>query len=156
MINLDFHAVMHWGQDPALEKHCVPSRSQRTRSVLTFFAEDAISHALLYANADPSKASQAGVVTAFADHWKSVAGHDPPLLVMDFKVTTQAQLAELTDRGIGFITLRARTPKLTAALRALPAKAWTARRVARAGDTHHSTGFADQAMVTKVHVHPWR
>src|SRR5680860_955689 len=27
-VNLDFHAVKHWGQDPALEKHYVPSRSQ--------------------------------------------------------------------------------------------------------------------------------
>ena len=36
-VNLDFHAVMHWGHDPALEKHYVPSKeSQRTRSVLTF------------------------------------------------------------------------------------------------------------------------
>ena len=32
-------------------------RSQRTRSVLTFFAEDAGTHTLLYANADLSKAS---------------------------------------------------------------------------------------------------
>src|SRR5881392_178821 len=28
--DLDFHAIMHWGQDAALEKHYVPSRSQRT------------------------------------------------------------------------------------------------------------------------------
>ena len=62
VVNLDFHAVMHWGEDPALEKHYVPSRSQRTRSVLTFFAEDADSHALLYANADLAKATQAGEV----------------------------------------------------------------------------------------------
>ena len=25
--DLDFHAIMHWGEDPALEKHYVPSRS---------------------------------------------------------------------------------------------------------------------------------
>ena len=31
---------MHWGQDPVLEKHYVPSRSQRARSVLTFFAHN--------------------------------------------------------------------------------------------------------------------
>ena len=24
VVNLDFHAVMHWGEDPALEKHYVP------------------------------------------------------------------------------------------------------------------------------------
>ncbi len=124
---------MHWGADPALEKHYVPSRSQRTRSVLTFFAEDADSHALLYANADLSKTTQAAEVMAFADHWKAITGHDPDLLVMDSKVTTQDQLRALTGRGIGFITLRARTPKLTAELNALPAKAWTSMTVARAG-----------------------
>ena len=69
-LNLDFHAVMHWGDDPVLEKHYVPRRSQRTRSVLTFFAEDAGTHTLLYANADLSKASQNREVIAFADHWK--------------------------------------------------------------------------------------
>lgn len=85
-INLDFHAVMHWGQDPALKKHYVPRRSQRTRSVLTFFAEDADTHTLLYANADLAKATQAGEVLAFADHWKDVTGRDPGLLIFDSKV----------------------------------------------------------------------
>ena len=133
VLNLDFHAVMHWGEDPALEKHYVPTRSQRTRSVLTFFAEDADSHALLYANADLAKARQSKEVLAFAEHWHTVTGKDPALLVMDSKVTTQAQLGELDERGIGFVTLRARTPKLTAHLHARPASAWTALTVARAG-----------------------
>jgi len=132
-VNLDFHAVMHWGTDVALEKHYVPSRSGRTRSVLTFFAEDADSHTLLYANADLAKATQNNEVLAFADHWHRVTGHDPKLLIMDSKVTTETQLGQLTDRGITFITLRARTPKLTAALHALPASAWTAMTIARAG-----------------------
>ena len=39
-LDLDFHAIMHWGEDVALEKNYVPRRSQRTRSVLTFFAQD--------------------------------------------------------------------------------------------------------------------
>ncbi|MGH9378994.1 MAG: hypothetical protein ACRD2Z_00025 [Thermoanaerobaculia bacterium] len=133
VLNLDFHAVMHWGEDAALEKHYVPSRSQRTRSVLTFFAEDAESHALLYANADLAKATQNNEVLAFADHWKTVTGAHPALLVMDSKVTTQTQLGELSELGIGFITLRARTPQLTAHLHALPASAWTKLTVARAG-----------------------
>ena len=67
-LNLDFHAIMHWGDDPVLEKHYVPRRSQRTRSVLTFFAEDAGTHTLVYANADLSKAGQNREVIAFADH----------------------------------------------------------------------------------------
>jgi hypothetical protein len=132
-INLDFHAVMHWGEDPALDKHYVPRRSPRTRSVLTFFAEDADSHTLLYANADLAKATQANEVLAFADHWTKLSGRDPGLLIFDSKVTTQAQLAELDDRGVGFLTLRARSPKLTAALHALPASEWRSLTVARAG-----------------------
>jgi transposase-like protein len=134
-LNLDFHAVMHWGEDAALEKHYVPRRSQRTRSVLTFFAEDAASHTLLYGNADLSKATQAGEVLAFADHWKAASGRDPGLLIFDSKVTTQTELAELDARGIRFITLRARTPKLTEHLHALPAGAWKPLTVARAGGT---------------------
>ena len=55
-------------------------------------------------------------VIAFADHWKAVTGHDPALLIFDSKLTTQAVLAELDDRKIGFITLRARHPGATTAL----------------------------------------
>ncbi len=58
IFDLDFHAVMHWGNDPVLEKHYVPTRSQRSRSVLTFFAQDSGTHNLVYANADLSKATQ--------------------------------------------------------------------------------------------------
>ncbi len=71
-LNLDFHAVMHWGKDPVLEKHYVPRRSQRTRSVLTFFAEDASTHTRLYANADLSKASQNRDVILPARAWMSM------------------------------------------------------------------------------------
>jgi Transposase DDE domain group 1 len=132
-LNLDFHAVMHWGDDPVLEKHYVPRRSQRTRSVLTFFAEDAGTRALVYASADLSKASQNREVIAFADHWHQVTGRDPALLIFDSKLTTQAVLAELDDRGIGFITLRARHPGITKTLAALPATAWTSMTLGRAG-----------------------
>ncbi len=134
-LNLDFHAVMHWGDDPVLEKHYVPRRSQRTRSVLTFFAEDAGTHTLLYANADVSKASQNREVIAFADHWQAVTGRDPALLIFDSKLTTQAVLAELDDRHIGFITLRARHPAITKALAALPASRWKPMTLGRAKNT---------------------
>jgi transposase len=112
IFDLDFHAVMHWGHDPALEKHYVPTRSQRARSVLTFFAQDSGTHNLVYANADLHKATQAREVLAFCDHWKAVSGHDPHLLVMDQKLTTHKVLGELDARGIKFLTLRMRSPSL--------------------------------------------
>ncbi len=131
--NLDFHAVMHWGEDPGLEKHYVPRRWQRTRSVLTFFAEDQATHTLVYANADLTKARQAGEVIAFCDHWQGVCGRDPALLVFDSRLTTQAQLSQLNNRGVRFLTLRARTPSLIAAIQALPATAWRSVHLDRSG-----------------------
>jgi transposase len=112
IFDLDFHAVLHWGHDPVLEKHYVPKRSQRARSVLTFFAQDSDTHNLVYANADISKATQAREVIAFCDHWKQVSGHDPHLLVMDQKLTNQQVLGELDARGVKFLTLRMRSPAL--------------------------------------------
>ena len=91
---------MHWGDDPVLEKHYVPRRSQRTRSVLTFFAEDASTHTLLYANADLAKASCNREVIAFADHWHQVIGRYPALLIFDSKLSTQA-VPNLTTAASG-------------------------------------------------------
>ena len=122
--DLDFHAVMHWGEDAALEKHYVPRRSQRTRSVLTFFAQDAGTHNLVYANADISKAAQAREVIAFCDHWKDLSGIDPATLVLDQRVTTQDVLGELDGRGIRFITLRTRSAALMRHIDAIDPKAW--------------------------------
>ena len=112
IFDLDFHAVMHWGTDPVLEKHYVPTRSQRSRSVLTFFAQDSGTHNLVYANADISKATQNREVITFCDHWKAVSGADPAMLIMDQKVTTQHVLGELDARGVRFATLRMRSPAL--------------------------------------------
>lgn len=119
IFDLDFHAVMHWGADPALEKHYVPTRSQRSRSVLTFFAQDSGTHNLVYANADLAKATQNREVIAFCDHWHSVSGNDPHMLVMDQKVTTQPVLAELDQRGVKFLTLRMRSAALQRQINAL-------------------------------------
>jgi transposase len=112
IFDLDFHAIMHWGADPVLEKHYVPARSQRARSVLTFFAQDTGTHTLVYANADVSKASQAREAIVFCDHWKAVSGSDPAMLIMDQKVTTQEVLGELDERGVKFATLRMRSRSL--------------------------------------------
>lgn len=119
IFDLDFHAIMHWGNDPVLEKHYVPTRSQRARSVLTFFAQDSGTHNLVYANAEVSKAGQAREVIAFCDHWKQVSGTDPAMLIMDQKVTTQPVLGELDARGVKFLTLRMRSPALIKQIDAL-------------------------------------
>jgi hypothetical protein len=131
--NLDFHAIRHHGADTPLEKHYVPRRSQRTRAVLTFFAQDHASTEMVYANADLTKAEQAREVIAFADYWQQVSGQDPGLLVFDSKLTTYKVLSELTARGIRWLTLRERGPKLITDLAARPRSDWKTIRIERSG-----------------------
>jgi hypothetical protein len=133
IFDLDFHAVMHWGADPALDKHYVPQRSQRARSVLTFFAQDTGTHNLVYANADLHKATQAREVLAFCDHWKQVSGADPRMLVMDQKLTTQQVLGELDARGVKFLTLRMRSPALVRYINSLTPADFTTVTLDRPG-----------------------
>jgi transposase-like protein len=154
-LDLDFHAIMHWGEDVALEKHYLPRRSQRTRSVLTFFAQDAATDTLVYANADLTKATQAGEALAFAEHWQALTGRWPALLVMDQKVTTQPVLAELNARGIGFLTLRMRSPALTRHIEQLPAAAWRTVRLDRDG-AYRRPKVVDEQATLSAYPHPVR
>jgi transposase len=146
IFDLDFHAVMHWGRDPVLEKHYVPTRSQRARSVLTFFAQDSGTHNLVYGNADISKATQAREVIAFCDHWKQVSGADPKMLVMDQKVTTQPVLGELDERGVKFLTLRMRSPALVNYISRLTSKDFTTISLDRPGPYNRPRVHEDPAV----------
>jgi len=146
IFDLDFHAVMHWGQDPVLEKHYVPKRSQRARSVLTFFAQDTGTHNLVYANADISKATQNREPIAFCDHWKAVSGADPKMLIMDQKVTTQAILGELDGRGVKFATLRMRSASLMRYITSLAPKDFKSVTLGRAGPCNRPRVHEDPAV----------
>jgi len=146
IFDLDFHAVMHWGTDPALEKHYVPTRSQRARSVLTFFAQDSGTHNLVYANADISKATQHREVIAFCDHWKAVSGKDPAMLIMDQKVTNQAVLGELDARGVKFLTLRMRSPALVRHINALKSASFKTITLDRPGPHNKPKVHEDKAV----------
>ncbi|MFA5787707.1 MAG: hypothetical protein WDA71_12130 [Actinomycetota bacterium] len=144
--NLDFHSIRHHGSEVPLEKNYVPCRSQATRSVLTFFAQDHASTEMVYANADLTKAEAAREVIAFADYWQRVAGADPGLLVFDSRLTTYPVLGELTARGIHWLTLRQRGRSVLAALAALPDKAWKCVRIERAG--RYRTPHLHDEMIT--------
>lgn len=146
IFDLDFHAVMHWGADPVLEKHYVPTRSQRSRPVLTFFAQDTGTHNLVYANAGISKATQNREVIAFCDHWKAVSGKDPAMLIMDQKVTTQQVLGELDGRGVKFATLRMRSPALVKHINTLTSSDYKTITLDRPG-RHNKPKVAESAAV---------
>lgn len=144
--NLDFHAILSYGEDQILEEHYVPTRSQRTRSVLSFFAQDGEHATLCYSNADLSKSDQAHEIIRFCEFWQQSTGQKPGLLVFDSTLTTHAELAELDERGIGFITLRRRNQGLMGAIAALPKEDWQPVRLERPGK--HRNVTVTEMMVT--------
>ncbi|MGH2691672.1 MAG: hypothetical protein ACRDHM_04135 [Actinomycetota bacterium] len=153
--DLDFHAVMHWGEEAGVEKHYVPRRSQRTRSVLTFFAQDAATHNLVYANADLTKATQTNEAIAFCDYWHELTGADPEQLVFDSKVCTQAGLAALDERGVRFLTLRMRSPALVRHADGLDAKACKTVSLDRDGN-YRKPQVADEDVMLSAYPGPIR
>jgi hypothetical protein len=148
--NCDFHAIRHHGQDAQLEKHYVPRRSQRTRAVLTFFAQDHASSEMVCANADITKAEQAAEIIAFADYWQQATGSDPGLLVFDSQLTTYKVLDQLTGRGISWLTLRQRGKNELERLAALPAPAWKTVTIARTGQYRKPRLHEDMIKLTGV------
>ena len=147
-LNLDFHAIMSYGEDTILEKHYVPRRSQRTRSVLTFIAQDGQQHTIIYSNAELSARAQSGEVTRFCRFYEKTHGQLPRLLVFDGKLTTHEHLAQLDEMKVGFITLRQRSQKLIEELEALPASALTKTRLDRSGK-HKTASYHETAVTLK-------
>jgi hypothetical protein len=151
--NCDFHAIRHHG-DPErgapLDKHYVPRRSQRTRAVLTFFAQDHASAEMVYANADITKTEHAREILAFADYWHQATGTDPGLLVFDSQLTNYTVLNELTARGLTWLTLRKRGQSILDKLAALPATAWTTHRIDRPGRYRHPQMHEDLVAIKGI------
>jgi hypothetical protein len=125
--DLDFHTIPFHGEDPLVEKHYVSKRSRSQKGVLAFLAQDAETRVFCYANAELRKDQRDGEILRFVDYWKRRTGRLPEELIFDCTLTTYAKLNELNRRGVHFITLRRRTPRLLAEIAGTPMSAW--RRV---------------------------
>jgi len=125
--NLDFHSVPYYGGDPVPEKHYVSMRSRSQKSILTFLAQDAGTHAFCYSNADLRKGEQSEEVFRFVEFWRRTRGAVPQHLVFDSRLTSYSALDRLDEMGITFITLRRRSPAILKEVALLPKSAW--RRV---------------------------
>jgi hypothetical protein len=123
-LNLDFHSVPYFGEDPIVQSHYLAKRSRRQPSILTFLAQDADSQVFCYSNADIRKGEEAEEVFRFIAFWKRHYGSAPRHLVFDSKLTTYDGLDRLDAAGIIFITLRRRSPKLLAEIEQIPPSAW--------------------------------
>lgn len=122
--NLDFHSISYFGEDPFVEKHYVPRRSQRRKSVLVFLAQDPEGEVFCYSNTDLRKGEESQEVLRFVAFWEKRYGERPRELAFDSQLTTYATLSELNQKGITFLTLRRRSPALLKEVASQPRSAW--------------------------------
>ena len=142
--DLDFHTIPYHGAEQVLEKHYLSKRSRRQRGVLAFLARDAKARAFTYVNATVRKQDQAAEILAFAAACQERNGTYPRLLVFDSTLTTYANLAALHALGIGFLTLRRRTKRVLAAVRAAPKNDWRSVQLTNAGREFRRPRVLDQ------------
>jgi len=112
VVNLDFHAVPHYGDESVLETHWSGARGKRLKSALTMFAQDGSSKLILYTDADLRRCEAQDAVLDFVAFYRKVRRCLPATLVFDSQFTSYKNLAELDSLGCRFITLRKRGAKL--------------------------------------------
>jgi Transposase DDE domain len=122
--DLDFHTIPFHGEEALIEKHYVSKRSRRQRGMLAFLAQDADTRVFCYANGELRKNQQNDEILRFVEFWKQRTGRLPEELIFDSKLTTYANLSDLNQIGIHFITLRRRSKKLLDEVARTPASAW--------------------------------
>jgi hypothetical protein len=122
--SLDFHAIPYRGDDAGLDTHYIPRQGKAGTSVLTFFALENDSRVLCYANANLTRADQSGEPLRFVEFWHELTGSGPHWLYIDSKVMTYAELSQLNQRGICFVTIRRRGAAIVRRLERLPSSAW--------------------------------
>lgn len=125
--DLDFHTIPFHGEDALVQKHYVSKRSRRQKGMLAFLAQDAATRVFCYANGQLRKDEQNDEILQFVSYWQQRTGQVPTELIFDSKLTTYANLNQINQKGIDFITLRRRSQKMLTAIAGRPASAW--RRV---------------------------
>ena len=123
--SLDFHSIGHRGEDTDLENHYQPMRGKAGPSVLTFFAMERQSGVFCYANANLIRSGQSGEILRFIEFWRKLMGTNPRWLYFDSKLTTYAELSQITKKkDISFATIRRRGKSILQRLSALPSSRW--------------------------------
>lgn len=123
--SLDFHPIPFRGEPSGLDNHFLPRRGKAGPSILTRFAQEHESRVLCDANANLLRTDQAAEPWQFVNFWRNVTGADPAWLYFDSKLVPYAQLSELNQRGIHFVTIRRRGTALLRRLDKIPASQWT-------------------------------
>jgi hypothetical protein len=75
---------------------------------------------------------------------KKHTGRLPQELIFDSKLTTYANLSRLNDRGVRFMTLRRRSPKMVAEIAAEPISAWRQIEIEGVSRTYRTPRILDR------------
>jgi transposase len=142
--NLDFHAIPFRGAEPDLENHWVPTRNRAGPAVMAFVAQAAGRRVLCYATANVLRAEADGLVPKFAEYWKEQTGQYPARLLFDSRATTYAGLSQLTQRQVGFITIRRRGSGMLARVSRLPADRWRWCQITQAKGKRREVAYVDE------------
>jgi hypothetical protein len=142
--NLDFHAIPFRGAQPDLENHWVPLRNRALPAVMAFVAQAAGRRVMCYATANVLRAEADSMVPKFADYWKEQTGHYPARLLFDSRATTYAGLSQLTQRRVGFITIRRRGAGMLARVRRLPADNWQRCQITQAKGKRRQVRYVEE------------
>lgn len=155
-LDLDFHTIPFHGEDALIEKHYVSKRSRRQKGVLAFVAQDADTRVFCYANGDLRKDQQNDEILRFVKFWKERTKRLPQELVFDSKLTTYANLNELNEMGIDFMTLRRRSDKMLQELREVPMSAWRQVELSNVGRAYRTPKVLDQQIDLRDYEGPIR
>ena len=142
--NLDFHAIPFRGAEPDLENHWVPMRNRALPAVMAFVAQAAGRRVICYATANLLRDEADAMVPKFADYWKEQTGHYPARLLFDSRATTYAGLSQLTQRKVGFITIRRRGSGMLARVERLPAESWQHCQITQAKGKRRQVQYVDE------------
>jgi len=104
--------VTYRGDESVLERHWAGARGKIMKGASTLFAQDAQTKLLLYTQADIQRVESDEQILAFMEFWIRVWRGVSPTLVFDSRFTTYANLSNLNEAGVKFITLRRRGSRL--------------------------------------------
>jgi transposase len=149
--NLDFHAIPFRGRKNDLENHWVPKSHRGQPAVMAFVAQEETRRLMVYATANLLREEADSMVVKFADHWKELTGHYPGRMMFDSRATTYGQLNELTQRKVGFITIRRRGAAMIKRVRSLSAKKWQHGQVDQAKGRRRKVKYLEETVSLKEH-----
>ena len=133
IFDLDFHAVMHWGHDPALEKHHVPT-ALAAHPVSADLLRPGLRHPKSgLCQRRPVQGHPGTRGLAFCDHWKAVCGADPVHADLRPEGDHPGDPRRARRPRRRFATFRMRSPSLVKRINALTASDYNTVALDRPG-----------------------